>query len=72
MDDDSGMEETPCDLTKPRIAPYKTTWKPQKKKTSSLLHNCEPDGGRIWLGENPLRFDKTSDHAIQEYLETPA
>ena len=23
MEDDNGMEETPCDLTKPRIAPYK-------------------------------------------------
>ena len=27
MDDDKGMEETPCNLTKPRIAPYKNTWK---------------------------------------------
>ena len=28
MNDDKGMEETPCDLTKPRIAPYRKTWKP--------------------------------------------
>ena len=28
MEDDDGMEETPCDLTKPRIVPYKNTWKP--------------------------------------------
>ena len=27
MEDVYGMEETPCDLTKPRIAPYKNTWK---------------------------------------------
>ena len=40
---------------------------PQKRKTSSLLHNSESDGGRIWLGRNPLRSDKTSDHATQEY-----
>ena len=27
MEDVYGMGETPCDLTKPRIAPYKNTWK---------------------------------------------
>ena len=27
MEDDSGKEETPRDLTKPRIDPYKNTWK---------------------------------------------
>ena len=27
MEDVHGMGETPCDLTKPRIAPYKNTWK---------------------------------------------
>ena len=26
MEDDNGMGETQCDLTKPRIAPYKNTW----------------------------------------------
>ena len=26
MEDDNGMGETPCDLTKPRIAPSKNTW----------------------------------------------
>ena len=31
MDDDSCLEETPCDLTKPRIAPYKKTWKTSSK-----------------------------------------
>ena len=30
MEDDNGVEETPCDLTKPTIAPYKNTWKPLK------------------------------------------
>ena len=30
MEDDNCMEETPCDLTKPRIAPYKKNWKPQQ------------------------------------------
>ena len=27
MDDGNGMGETPCDLTQPRIAPYKNIWK---------------------------------------------
>ena len=27
MEDDNCMEETPCDLTKPRIAPYKDAWR---------------------------------------------
>ena len=30
MDDDQSMEENPCDLTKPRIAQYKNTWRPHK------------------------------------------
>ena len=46
--------------------------KPQKRKTSSLLHNSEPAGGRIWLGRNSLRSDKTKDRATREYLETPS
>ena len=44
--------------------------KPQKRKTSSLLHNSEADGGRTWFGRNSLRSDKTKDHDIQEFLET--
>ena len=32
MDDEHGMEETPRDLTKPRIAPYKNTWKRLQNK----------------------------------------
>ena len=30
MDDDQSMEETRCDLAKPRIAPYKNTWTPHQ------------------------------------------
>ena len=59
-----------------RIEFYQKKWinsrrnKPQKRKTSSILLNSEPDGGRIRVGRIPLRSDKTSDHALQEYLET--
>ena len=31
MEDDKCMEETPCDLTKPRIVPYKNSWNPPSK-----------------------------------------
>ena len=30
MDDDQSMEEIRCDLDKPRIAPYKNTWRPHQ------------------------------------------
>ena len=30
MEDDNCMEETPWDLTKPKIVSHKNTWKPQK------------------------------------------
>ena len=31
MDDDQNMEEIRCDLDKPRMAPYKNTWRPPSK-----------------------------------------
>ena len=31
MDDDQSVEEILCDLDKPRIAPYKNTWRPHQK-----------------------------------------
>ena len=46
--------------------------KPQKRKTSGLLHCSEPDGWWIWYGRNSTRFDETKDRTIQEYLETPS
>ena len=40
MEDVNGMEETPCDLTKPRIAPYKNTWKRfQIRHTGAILQH---------------------------------
>ena len=36
MEDGKSMEETPRDLTKPRIATYKDTWKTPSKY--SLVH----------------------------------
>ena len=37
MDDDQSMEEILCDLDKPRIAPYKNTWRPHQN-TVVLSH----------------------------------
>ena len=42
--------------------------KHQERKTSGLLHNSGPDGGRIWHGGNSMRSDETKDRAIQELL----
>ena len=36
MEDDTGMEETPCDLTKPRIAPYKK----YLETSSNTVYRC--------------------------------
>ena len=30
MEDEQCVEETSCDLTKPRIVPYRNTWKPHQ------------------------------------------
>ena len=44
MEDENGMGETPCDLTKPRILPYKKTWKVQfgacARGRSAILPNA--------------------------------
>ena len=39
MDDEFGMEETSRDLTKPRIAPYKITWKRLQQEFSETPSN---------------------------------
>ena len=45
--------------------------KPQERKTSSLLHQSEPDGRRTGHRRNTVRSYDTKIRAIQEYLETP-
>ena len=48
LGDDTSMEESQCDLAKPRIVPYKNTWKPHllvqfetqdRMQSSSTTHN---------------------------------
>ena len=64
MEDDHGMEETPCDLTKPRIAPYTNTWKP--------LENTEHWCNWKLAQKRGLQFYQTRSHAIVLYNSLPA
>ena len=56
MDDDNGMEETPSDLTKPRIAPYKNTWKPLQ----NTVYWCNLKLAQ----QRGLQFCQTRSHAF--------
>ena len=56
MDDDQSMEETPRDLTKPRIVPYKNTW----KRLENTVFWCN-----LKLAQKKgLQFYQTRSHAI--------
>ena len=59
MDDDQSMEEIRCDLDKPRIAPYKNTWRPHQNK----VYWCN-----LKLAQkNGLQFYQTRSHATVLY-----
>ena len=64
MEDENFVEETSCDLTKPRIAPYKNTGKPHQ----NTIYWCN------WklAQENGLLFYQTRSHAIVLYGTPPA
>ena len=55
MEDDDGMGETPRDLTKPWIAPYKNTW----KHFQNTVYRCNL---KVAQGRG-LQFDQTRSHA---------
>ena len=63
MDDDKGMEETPCDLTMPRIAPYKNTWRPYQNTV--YWYNL------MLVQKRGLQFYQTRSHAIVPYNTLP-
>ena len=64
MGDVYGMEETPCDLTKPRIAPCKNTW----KRLQNTVFSCN-----LKLGlEKSFQFHQTRSHAVVLYNTLPA
>ena len=63
MEDDDGTEDTPCDLTKPRIAPYRNTW-----TLSKYVHWCNVK----LTQERGLQFDQTRSNAIVFHNTLPA
>ena len=64
MEDDGGMGETPCDLTKPRIAPYTNTW----THFQNMLYWYHLKLAQ----ERGLQFYQTRSHAIVLYNALPA
>ena len=58
------MKETPCNLTKPRIAPYKNTW----KRFQNSVFWCNSKLAQ----EKGLQFYQTRSHAVVLYNTLPA
>ena len=63
-DDEYGMGESPRDVTKPRIAPYKNTWK--------CLQNTVCWCNLKLAQEKGLQFYHTRSHAVVLYNTQPA
>ena len=59
MEDENCVEETSCDLTKPRIVLYKNTWTPHQ----NAVHRCNLTLAR----HTGLLFYHTRSHAIVLY-----
>ena len=64
MEDVYGMGETPCDLAKPRIAPYNNTWKRLQTSVSWCNFKLAQERG--------LQFHQTRSHAVVLYNTLPA
>ena len=64
MDDQNGLGETLCDLSQPRIAPYKSTW----KRLQNTVFWCNLELAQ----ERGLRFYQTRSHAVVLYDTLPA
>ena len=64
MEDGYGLGETPCDLTKPRIMPYKNTWKRFENTVCWCNLKLAPERG--------LQFYQTRSHAVVLYNKLPA
>ena len=58
MEDEYGLGETPCDLTKPRIMPYKSTW----KRLQNTVFWCSLKLAQE--REKGLQFYQTRSHAV--------
>ena len=64
MDDEQGLRETFCDLSKARIAPYKNTWKPLQDTVCWCNLMLAQEGG--------LQFYQTRSPAVTLYDTLPA
>ena len=64
MDDDQSMEEIRCDLDKPRVAPYKNTWRLHQ----NTVYWCNLKLTR----KKGLQFHQTRSHAFVLYNTLPA
>ena len=64
MEDENCVEETSCDLTEPRIVPYKNTAKPHKNTVSWCSLKLAQEKG--------LLFYQTRSHAVVLYDTLPA
>ena len=64
MEDDNCVEETLCDLTKPRIVPYRNTWKPYQNTVNWCNLKLAQEKG--------LLNYQTRSHAIVLYDTLPA
>ena len=61
MEDDTGTEETPCDLTKPRIAPYKK-YLETSSKYGILVQFKARSGERIAILPNTVTCNRSLQH----------
>ena len=64
MDDEQGLRETFCDLSKVRIAPYKNTWKPLQH----TVYWCN----LLLAQEGGLQFYQTRSNAVVLFDTLPA
>ena len=64
MEDGNGMGETPRDLTKPRIAPYKNTWKRLQNLVFVQFEACSRERLAIFTKHGHMQSFST-----QHYLQ---
>ena len=64
MEDDNGMGETPCNLTKRRIAPHKNTWKPFSKYCKLVQLKARSEE-RITILPNTVTCSRSQKHTAR-------
>ena len=67
MDEDESMEEIRCDLDKPRIAPYKNTWRPHQKYSVLVQFEARSEE-TIAVSSNTISCNRSPQHTICDLL----